>query len=135
MNTFIANMKHAVRNRETVVIGGGEFQAGELATVIDHIEQLQGAAENSAREDAAAVAAKNRDYPHYLERVEILLDDVMFRVWVDYEAADASIGVNATAWLVYAHVGDSPADIACYLKESTIKRLEGEAADYLSGGG
>ena len=84
--------------------------------------------------DTAAIAGAERPYPHYLERVEILLDDVLFRVWVDYEAADASVGVNATAWLVYAHVGDSPADIACYLKESTIKRLETEAADSLSGG-
>jgi hypothetical protein len=83
---------------------------------------------------ATAAGSSGRDYPHYLERVEILLDDVMFRVWVDYEAADASVGVNATAWLVYAHVGDSPADIACYLKESTIKRLETEAVDYLSEG-
>ena len=86
--------------------------------------------------DAAAVAgAKNRPYAHYLERVEIVLDDVMFRIWVDYEPADASVGVNATAWLVHAHVGDSPADIACYLKDSTVNRLEAEAADYLSGGG
>ena len=85
--------------------------------------------------DAAAVAgAKKCAYPHYLERVEILLDDVMFRVWVDYEPADASVGVNATAWLVHAHVGDSPADIADYLSESTIKRLESEAVDYLSEG-
>lgn len=89
---------------------------------------------NNAREDAAAVAGSNlRTYPHYLERVEILLDDVMFRLWVDFEPADASVGLPATAWIVHAHVGDSPADIADYLNESTIKRLESEAADYLSG--
>ena len=89
---------------------------------------------NNAREDAAAVAGSNlRAYPHYLERVEILLDDVMFRLWVDFEPADRAVGVNATAWIVHAHVGDSPADIADYLNESTIKRLESEAADYLSG--
>ena len=75
-----------------------------------------------------------RAYPHYLERVEILLDDVMFRLWVDFEPADASVGLPATAWIVHAHVGDSPADIADYLNESTIKRLESEAADYLSEG-
>ncbi len=91
---------------------------------------------NNARQDAAAVAGSNlRTYPHYLERVEILLDDVMFRLWVDYEPADRSVGLNASAWIVHAHVGDSPADIADYLNESTIKRLESEAADYLSGGG
>lgn len=90
---------------------------------------------NNARENAAAVAGSNlRTYPHYLERVELLLDDVMFRLWVDYEPADRAAGVNATAWIVHAHVGDSPADIADYLNESTIKRLESEAADYLSGG-
>ncbi len=90
---------------------------------------------NNARDDAAAVAGSNlRTYPHYLERVEILLDDVLFRLWVDFEPADLSVGVNATAWIVHAHVGDSPADIADYLNESTLKRLEAEAADYLSGG-
>ena len=90
---------------------------------------------NNAREDAAAVAGSNlRAYPHYLERVEILLDDVMFRLWVDFEPADASVGLPATAWIVHAHVGDSPADIADYLNESTIKRLESEAAEYLSEG-
>ena len=90
---------------------------------------------NNARADAAAVAGSNlRAYPHYLERVEILLDDVMFRLWVDFEPADASVGLPATAWIVHAHVGDSPADIADYLNESTIKRLESEAAEYLSEG-
>ena len=88
----------------------------------------------NAREDAAAVAGSNlRTYPHYLERVELLLDDVMFRLWVDFEPADASVGLPATAWIVHAHVGDSPADIADYLNEATILRLESEAADYLSG--
>ena len=90
---------------------------------------------NNAREDAAAVAGSNlRTYPHYLERVELLLDDVMFRLWVDFEPADPELGFNATAWIVHAHVADHPADIADYLSESTIKRLEAEAADYLSGG-
>ena len=89
---------------------------------------------NNARDDAAAVAGSNlRTYTHYLERVEILLDDVLFRLWVDFEPADRAVGVNATAWIVHAHVGDSPADIADYLNESTLKRLESEAADYLSG--
>jgi hypothetical protein len=85
--------------------------------------------------DTAAVAGARRPYPHYLERVEILLDEVMFRIWVDYEPADASVGLPATAWLVHAHVAEHYADIADYLSESTVKRLETEAADYLSGGG
>ena len=88
---------------------------------------------NNTREDARA-GAKIRPYPHYLERVELLLDDVLFSVWVDFEPADRSVGLNATAWLVRAHAANSPADIADYLNESTIKRLENEAADYLAGG-
>jgi len=84
---------------------------------------------------ATAAESSGRDYPHYLERVEILLDDVMFRIWVDYEPADPGVGLPATAWLVHAHVAEHYADIADYLSESTIKRLETEAADYLSGGG
>jgi hypothetical protein len=49
---------------------------------------------NNARDDARAVAgAKNRPYPHYLERVELLLDEVMFRLWVDFEPADRAVGV------------------------------------------
>lgn len=90
---------------------------------------------NNARDDAAAVAGSNlRTYPHYLQHVDILLDDVLFSVWVDFEPADRAVGVNATAWIVHAHVGDSPADIADYLNDATIKRLESEAADYLAGG-
>lgn len=132
MNTFIANLKHAVRNRETVNIGGGEFEPAELAAVVSEIEHLQAP---TARDDARAVAgAKNRPYPHYLEHVDILIDDVLFRLWVDFEPADRAVGLQATAWIVHAHVGDSPADIADYLNESTLKRLESEAADYLSGG-
>ena len=90
---------------------------------------------SNAREDARAVAgAKNRPYPHYLERVELLLDDVLFSVWVDFEPADRAVGLQATAWIVHAHVGDNPADIADYLNDATVKRLESEAADYLSEG-
>jgi hypothetical protein len=90
---------------------------------------------NNARDDARAVAGSNlRTYPHYLQHVDILLDDVLFSVWVDYEPADPELGFNATAWLVHAHVADNPADIADYLNDATIKRLESEAAEYLSEG-
>ena len=78
--------------------------------------------------------ANERPYPHYLERVDVLLDDTWFSVWVDYEPADPSVGLQATAWLVHARVGEHFADIADYLSESTVKRLEYEAALYLSGG-
>jgi hypothetical protein len=83
---------------------------------------------------AAAAESSGRPYPHYLERVDVLLDDTWFSIWVDYEPADASVGLPATAWLVHAHVAEHYADIADYLSESTIKRLETEAVDYLSGG-
>lgn len=33
MDTFIANLAHAIRNRETVSIGGGTFSADELRAV------------------------------------------------------------------------------------------------------
>lgn len=32
--TFLSNLKHAVRNNETVYIGGGEFSADELKDVV-----------------------------------------------------------------------------------------------------
>ena len=89
---------------------------------------------NNARDDARAVAGARRPYPHYLQHVDILLDDVLFSVWVDFEPADRAVSLQATAWIVHAHVADNPADIADYLNDATIKRLESEAADYLSEG-
>ncbi len=83
----------------------------------------------------AAAGSSGRPYPHYLESVDVLLDDTWWSIWVDYEPADPSVGLPATAWLVHAHVAEHYADIADYLSESTIKRLEAEAVDYLSGGG
>lgn len=82
-----------------------------------------------------ATGAQSRPYPHYLERVDVLLDDTWWSIWVDYEPADRSAGLQASAWLVHAHVGEHFADIVDYLSESTVKRLESEAADYLSEGG
>ena len=40
MQTFMANLKHAIANRETVSIGGGDFTPDELKAVIAEIEQL-----------------------------------------------------------------------------------------------
>lgn len=89
---------------------------------------------NNARTDAAAVSgAKNGQYAHYLERVDVLLDDVWFSAWVDYEPADRAAGVNATAWVAHVRVGEHFADIVDYLSDETIKRLESEAVLYLSG--
>ena len=89
---------------------------------------------NTARDDARAVAGAKRDYPHYLQRADVTIGDVTFRCWVDFEPEDRSVGLRASAWLVHAHAGDSPADIADFLSESTIQQIEEEAAYYLSGG-
>lgn len=43
MDTFIANLKHAIRNRETVTIGGGEFTPQELQEVVKKLEELRNA--------------------------------------------------------------------------------------------
>lgn len=89
---------------------------------------------DTARDDARAVAGAKRDYPHYLQRADVTIGDVTFRCWVDFEQADRSVGLPATAWLIHAHVGDSPVDIADFLSQSTIEQLEEQAAYYLSGG-
>lgn len=38
MQTFIANLKHAIRNRETVCLGGGVFHPEELKVVLAALE-------------------------------------------------------------------------------------------------
>lgn len=43
MKTIIANIQHAIRNGETVHIGGGEFSAAELYQII----QLHAAAQKA----------------------------------------------------------------------------------------
>jgi hypothetical protein len=41
MQTFLANLVHAIRNKETVSIGGGEFSPAELTVVLCDIQALQ----------------------------------------------------------------------------------------------
>jgi len=41
MDTFIANLKHAIRNKETVRIGGGDFSANELKDAVAALEAAQ----------------------------------------------------------------------------------------------
>lgn len=91
----------------------------------DYIDEVKRAAQ--------AISAR-REYPHYLQRADVTIGDVTFRCWFDFEPEDRSVGLRASAWLVHAHVGDSPADIADFLSESTVLRLEEEAACYLSEG-
>jgi hypothetical protein len=40
INTFIANVRHAARNGETVIIGGGEFSPDELLDIADTLALL-----------------------------------------------------------------------------------------------
>ncbi len=40
MKTLIANIKYAARNKETISIGGGDFDARELLFLADSIETL-----------------------------------------------------------------------------------------------
>lgn len=39
-STIVANMRHAVRNHETTLIGGGEFSPSEIKEAADLIEDL-----------------------------------------------------------------------------------------------
>ena len=60
---------------------------------------------NNARDAARAVAGSNlRAYPHYLEHVDILLDDVLFSVWVDFEPADRPRGRGLSRPIIYPAV-------------------------------
>jgi len=41
MDTILANLKHAIRNKETVTIGGGDFSAKDLKEVVTALEASQ----------------------------------------------------------------------------------------------
>lgn len=41
MLTIIQNIKHAIRNNETVTIGGGVFTASDLAALLGYIAMLE----------------------------------------------------------------------------------------------
>ena len=41
MKTLLANINHAIRNNETVSIGGGTFEAHELLELVTHIKTLE----------------------------------------------------------------------------------------------
>jgi hypothetical protein len=45
LSTFIANLKHAVQNQETVTIGGGEFTPAEIDQVLKELESLDNKSE------------------------------------------------------------------------------------------
>ena len=67
-----------------------------------------------------------------LTRFDHWLDDVQLTCWFDYERGDASVGLNPSAWLYHAFVGDSGMDIAELLSDHVVAKLEMEAACYLS---
>jgi len=78
-----------------------------------------------------AVAGARRPYARYLERVDQAVGDVNLTCWYDFEPADRSVGLPATAWLIHARPAGSPCDIADILDSRVIKRLEREAAEAL----
>lgn len=41
MDTFIANLKHAIRNQEIISIGGGKFSRSELKAIVAELEAAQ----------------------------------------------------------------------------------------------
>ena len=86
---------------------------------------------NEARKDAAAVAGARRPYARDLERVEQSIADINLTCWYDFEPAERSVGLPATAWLIHARPVGSPCDIADILDSRVIKRLEREAAEAL----
>lgn len=55
MDAFIANLKHAIRNRETVSIGGGEFSTDELKAVADALAKAD--AQATALQDISKMLA------------------------------------------------------------------------------
>jgi len=43
LKLFIANLKRAVRNKETLTVGGGTFDHEELREILDELKQLDDA--------------------------------------------------------------------------------------------
>ena len=59
LKTFAANLRYAARNRETAIIGGGEFNAGELAAAAEAIKLAQLVADNAQ----VLIEALDRELP------------------------------------------------------------------------
>jgi hypothetical protein len=68
-----------------------------------------------------------------LARFELWLDDAQLICWVDFERGDASVGLNPSAWLYHAFVGDSGMDVAELLSDDIVSRIEADAAAELDG--
>lgn len=73
IKTFIANVKQAIRNRETVTIAGGEFDREELAQVVAVLEAMPGL--RDALKDcitapgSCALSRVGKDAPRRLEAI------------------------------------------------------------------
>lgn len=64
----------------------------------------------------------------HLTQHETWIGDVQLICWLDFERGDASVGLNASAWLYHAYVGDSGMDVADLLAPAIVTRIEEEAA-------
>lgn len=73
-------------------------------------------------------AARKAPAP-YLTRFDHWIDDVQLICWLDFEAGDPSVGMNSSAWLVHAYVGDSGMDVAELLSDDVVARIESAAVD------
>lgn len=74
------------------------------------------------------MTATIKNHPAYLTKFEHWIDDVQFVCWMDYEAGDKSVGMNSSAWLVHAYIGDSGMDVSDFLSDATIEILQDAAA-------
>lgn len=64
LTNFAANLQYAARNRETATIGGGEFNAGELAAAAEAIKLAQLVADNAQ----ALLDALDRELPQSVKQ-------------------------------------------------------------------
>ena len=87
IDTFLANAKRAVRDRETVSIGGGEFSPAEINTVIQAITMLRDNAyvltdsDNAfvqSYNDSFGVFANNSDFSSFLDAYKLWKSAVDF---------------------------------------------------------
>ncbi len=69
-----------------------------------------------------------------LHGFEYWYGDVLLNCWLEFEPADRSVGLGASAWLVHAYVGDSGADIVELLRQSAVERIEEAAVEYFEEG-
>lgn len=67
----------------------------------------------------------------YLTEIDVEIDDVVFQCYVDFQPADRSVGLGASAWLCHAFV--KGVDLESFLSDTTRERIEEYAAWKLEG--